>query len=140
MAMKHGFCPSSNKRNFGKGRKKEAKTRVVCFRHMGGDESSYTWHQRKYRTLNQATECFTHGPSAKCVKRNRRRARKKVRLSVLVEQQKLEQMNAAKKCEVEKMKKLHAKNVRQMQKRFLRDIHELWKKQHDLMYALENSV
>ena len=137
---KHGFCKSSNKRNFGKGRKKEPK--IITKKCLGSgwrsDESTH--HARNYRTWDQASLYGMVAPSRKRVKGNRRRARKKTRSSVVSVQCELKEEKEAKKREMEKMKKIHATNTRQMQKRFLRKIHELWEEQAEQLRSLENSV
>ena len=79
-------------------------------------------------------------PSRKRVKGNRRRARRKGRLSVVSAANEFEEEKKMKKREVEKMKKEHATKTRQMQKRFLRDIHELWEKQAKELKALSESI
>ena len=138
---KHGICPRSNKRNKGKGRynKPAKKTKRfmgrMCF---PSNESSYD--VGNYRTLNQSSRGGMSAPSRKRVIGNRRRARKNLRMSVVSRQSELKSEKEAKKDEVEKMKKEHAKKTRQMQKRFLRDIHELWEKQRLELLALEKSI
>ena len=46
----------------------------------------------------------------------------------------------AKKREVENLKKIHAKKTRQFQKRFLRDIHQMWEEQAREMKMLEKGI
>lgn len=137
---KHGPCPHSNKRNFGKGRKK--KPMEITKRCLGSgwmsDESIY--HARNYRTKNQSSLCGMTAPSRKRVKGNRRRVRKNTRLSVVSVQSNLKKEKEEKKREVEKVKKIHAMKTRQMQKRFLRNIHELWEQQAEQLHSLEKSV
>ena len=137
---KHGFCDRSNKRNFGKGRKNEPKVNIKkCLgSHWMEDETLV--HARNYRTWNQASLFGRTAPSRKRVKGNRRRLRKNARSSVVSAQSELKEEKKANKREIKKMKKIHATNTRQMQKRFLRTIHELWKQQAEQLRSLENSV
>jgi len=137
---KHGFCDRSNKRNFGKGRKNEPKvnTKKCLGSHWMEDETLV--HARNYRTWNQASLFGRTAPSRKRVKGNRRRLRKNTRSSVVSAQSELKEEKKANKREIKKMKKIHATNTRQMQKRFLRTIHELWKQQAEQLRSLENSV
>ena len=137
----HGTCRDSNKRNIGKGRKNEPAKKTKRF--MGRKfvrSNEWSYDVGKYRTLNQSSRGGMCAPSRKRVIGNRRRARKNLRLSVVSRQSELKSEKEAKKDEVEKMKKEHAKKTRQMQKRFLRDIHELWEKQRLELLALENSI
>ena len=137
---KHGFCDRSNKSNFGKGRKNEPKVNIKkCLgSHWMEDETLV--HARNYRTWNQASLFGRTAPSRKRVKGNRRRLRKNTRSSVVSAQSELKEEKKANKREIKKMKKIHATNTRQMQKRFLRTIHELWKQQAEQLRSLENSV
>lgn len=136
----HGFCPSSKKRNYGKGRKKEPKVNTKKCLGSFWMEDETIIHARNYRTWNQASLFGRAAPSRKRVKGNRRRARKNTRSSVVSIHSELKEEKEEKKREVEKMKKIHATNTRQMQKRFLRNIHELWEQQAEQLRSLENSV
>ncbi len=138
---KHGICPSSKKRNFGKGRKKKPK--VITKRFMGRylvPSNEWSYEVGNYRTWNQSSCGGMSAPSRKRVKGNRRRVRRNIRLSVVSVQSEVKSEKDAKKREVEKMMKEHAKKTRQMQKRFLRDIRELWEKQRLELLALKNSI
>ena len=137
---KHGICTSSKKRQYGKGRKN--KPLIITKKCLGSfvKEEETTYEARKYRTWNMSSRGGMAAPSRKRVIGNRRRARKNMRLSVASLQSELKSEKEEKMHEVEKMKKEHAKKTRQMQKRFLRDIHELWEKQEKELLALENSI
>ena len=140
---KHGICPTSNKRNFGKGRKKKAT--IITKRFMGcmwwGDYSGeMSYPARVYRTRNQSSRDGMSAPSRKRVKDNRRRARKEVRRAVVSVQREVKAEKDAKRAALVKLKKEHATKTRQMQKRFLRDIHLLWEKQENELVALEDSI
>lgn len=140
---KHGICPSSNKRNFGKGRKKKAT--VITKQFMGcmwwGDDSGeMSYPARVYRTRNQSSRDGMYSPSRKRVIGNRRRARKNLRLSTVSVQSEVKAEKDAKRAALVKLKKEHATKTRQMQKRFLRDIHLLWEKQEKEFVALEGSI
>ena len=140
---KHGICPTSNKRNYGKGRKK--KQTVITKRFMGciwwDDYGEISYPARKNRTLKQSSFRGMTAPSRKRVKGNRRRARKNARLSVVSVQSEVKAEKDAKRAALVKLKKEHATKTRQMQKRFLRDIHELWEKQEKELVALkEDSI
>lgn len=138
---KHGICLRSNKRNKGKGRyNKPAKKTKRFVGRMCFPSNEWSYDVGKYRTLNQSSRGGMSAPSRKRVIGNRRRARKNLRMSVVSRQSELKSEKEAKKDEVEKMKKEHAKKTRQMQKRFLRDIHELWEKQRLELLALEKSI
>jgi hypothetical protein len=132
---KHGFCTGSNKRNHGKGRKPLEK---ITLRSQAGE--TVTYFVGNFRTEYQSTWGDHKFPSRKRVKGNRRRRRRAARSSVTLVQAELREENAAKKRAVEKMKKTHARTVRQMQKRFLRDIHKLWEMQAEQMSALEKGI
>ena len=134
---KHGFCPSSKKRNYGKGRKNEPKVNTKKCLGSFWMEDETTIHARNYRTWNQASLYGRAAPSRKRVKGNRRRARKNTRLSVVSVQSNLKKEKEERKREVEKVKKIHAMKTRQMQKRFLREIHELWEKQEKELVTLK---
>ena len=135
----HGFCPSK-KRMRGKHRKNNVLIITEKCLGSGWKEEETTYEARKYRTRNQSTLFGMAAPSRKRVKGNRRRARRKGRLSVVSAANEFEEEKKMKKREVEKMKKEHATKTRQMQKRFLRDIHELWEKQAKELTALKESI
>ena len=138
---KHGICNASNKRNYGKGRKK--KPTILTKRFIGSSfapDGVISYHARKYRALNQASWGGLASPSKSRVIGNRRRRRRTARASVTLVQAELREEKVAKKRAVEKMKKTHARTVRQMQKRFLRDIHKLWETQAEQMSALEEGI
>ena len=139
---KHGICPKK-KRQYGKGRKN--KPTVITKQFMGcmwwGDSGEISYPARKNRTLKQSSFRGLTAPSRKRVKGNRRRARRNMRLSVVSVQSDAKADKEAKHAELEKKKKIHAKQTRQMQKRFLRDIHELWEKQRlELLALKEDSI
>lgn len=138
---KHGICHTSNKRNYGKGRKnKPAKKTKRFMGRMLVPSNEWSYEVGKYRTWNQSSRYGMSAPSRKRVIGNRRRARKELRRAVVSVQNDVKAEKEAKKGEVEKMKKEHAKKTRQMQKRFLRDIHELWEKQRFELLVLTNSI
>ena len=124
---KHGICPTSKKRNYGKGRKK--KQTVITKRFMGcmwwDDSGEVSYLARNNRTRNQGSFRGLTAPSRKRVKGNRRRARRNMRSSVSSAQSDVKAEKEAKHAALEKKKKFHAKKTRQMRIRFLRDIHEL---------------
>jgi len=137
---KHGICPKK-KRQYGKGRRKTAM--VITKRFIGRwyvAEDEWSYPVGHYRTKNQSSRDGLSAPSRKRVKGNRRRARKNVRASAVSVQRDVKAEKEAKHAALEKLKKEHAKKTRQMQKRFLREIHELWEKQAEEMSELEESI
>ena len=136
---KHGICPKK-KRQYGKGRKK--KQMKLTKKGLGSfwENDEFTRDARNYRTWNQSSRDGMSAPSRKRVKGNRRRARRNMRLSVVLVQSDAKAEKEAKHAALEKKKKEHAKKTRQMQKRFLRDITELWEKQRLELLALKESI
>ena len=126
---KHGICLHSNKRNFGKGRKKKPIENTKRFMGSWLWPDKITRHARDYRTWNQSSRGGMSSPSRRRVIGNRRRARKNMRKGARHLQREVKEEADAKKHEVEKMEKFHAKQARQMRKRFLRDIHNLLEQQ-----------
>ena len=138
---KHGICPKK-KRQYGKGRKN--KPTVITKRFIGKwyvAEDEWSYPVGHYRTWNQSSRDGLSAPSRKRWKGNRRRARKNVRASAVSVQRDVKAEKDAKHAALEKKKKFHAKQTRQMRKRFLRDIHELWEKQRlELRTLKEDSI
>jgi len=138
--QKHGLCPYSQKRNFGKGRKN--KPTLLTKKCLGSFwmEDETTVHARNYRTRNQASLYGMTAPSRKRVKGNRRRFRRNTRTTAKKVYGELKQEKQAKIHQVDKMKKLHANQTRQMQKRFIRDIQLLWTHQAENLLSLKNTI
>lgn len=130
---KHGFCPSSKKRQYGKGRRVKRGVMPAGVMVPGA-----------FQIKNGLEPAFYGGWRTPADKANRRlknrRARKSTRSSVVSVQSELKEEKEAKKLEIKKMEKEHDKETRQMQKRFLRKIHELWKQQEEQLRSLKNSV
>ncbi len=130
---KHGICPSSKKRQYGKGRRVKRGVMPPGVMVPGA-----------LQIKNGLEPAFYGGWRTSADKANRRlknrRARKSTRSSVVSVQSELKEEKEAKKHERKKMEKEHDKETRQMQKRFLRKIHELWEKQEKELLALANSI
>ncbi|MAZ45574.1 MAG: hypothetical protein CMD74_02575 [Gammaproteobacteria bacterium] len=133
--------PPSKTRLFGKGRKKKEKIRTKKFlRQNFSKNTEITFPGRSNRTWHQKARGGLNPPSNKRPVNNRRRQRRKVRTYADDELLELLAEKETKKQEVAKMVKMYQTKIRQMRKRFLRDIQALMKQQKEDLVMLKKSV
>ena len=137
---KHGYC-LKKKRNWGKKRKKKPLYKTKRFpRSRFSPDTSFTYMVGHFKTHKQASLDGCAFPSRKRVILNRRRRRHDLRSCAVSTATEVREEKRANKREVENLKKIHAKKTRQFQKRFLRDIHQMWEEQAQEMKMLEKGI